>query len=148
MLVCIVGLVVWVATASRVPRMHAPPGLALVQAAVPPPRSHAVEEVEVLTAAHAPVWKPEASWVDRQDATTTQPTVVPAATPDPRVKARPARAVPTSNAKPRKDRRLTPVAVSTSGARAACDRYNPYGEALCTQGGYPYRTWSERHGRR
>ncbi|MEJ8855558.1 zinc ribbon domain-containing protein [Variovorax robiniae] len=135
LLVGVLALVVWASTSARVPHMRAPAGVPVAQAAVPPPRLHA-EEREVLTAAHLPVPKPESTWEEKA---TAQPIIEEAATPAPGMKARPARAVPVSNAKPRKDRRLTPVAMS--GARAACDRYNPYGEVLCTQGGYPYRTW-------
>ncbi len=146
LLVGVSALVVWAATSARVPHMQAPSVLPQVQAAVaPPPRMRTEEEREVLTAAHL-VPKPEATWDDKQGA--SQPIPLQALTPDQGVKSRPARVATTSGAKPRKEnRRLIPVVAATSGARAACDRYNPYGEVLCTQGGYPYRTWSGRYRR-
>jgi len=143
LLVGVMAVVVWAGTSARVPHMRATPSVPQLQAAIPSPRPRGVEEREVLTAAHLPVPKPEPAWESRQEESAAQPVPLQAA-PGPALKARPSRVVPVSSVKPRKDRRLTPVAMS--GASAACDRYNPYGEVLCTQGGYPYRT--SRNGRR
>jgi len=153
-MVGVLGVVVWGATSARVPHPGAAPVAATAQVAALSPRAQGTDPVEVLGAAHRPVPvpmpvpEPEALSPSSAREAPVPGSLDERSSMQPRgqgaaLKAKPERAASVAKAKPRKDRR-TPVVASMSGARAACDRYNPYGEVLCTQGGYPYATWSRR----
>ncbi|MEJ8822167.1 zinc ribbon domain-containing protein [Variovorax humicola] len=150
LLVSALGLVVWHATSVRVPQpLRAAARVPPAPSVVPPARLN--EEVEVLAAAHLREPSPPEEWTATTPDAVSIPVGGPPGREGPAIGARPGAGMPATAvnvAKARrehKDRKLVPVVAPMSGARAACDRYNPYGEVLCTQGGYPYRyaTWSK-----
>jgi hypothetical protein len=133
-LLLLLGLVAWYTTTVHAPKpqVAAQP---VAPAAVLPPEQP-VEEILVSAKAPAPAVVEEApAWV---------PPV--AVAPAPAAVRHAALAIPHAAARPlRKEHKQVQAAAPLMGAAAACDRYNPFGEVLCTHRGYPTVTYASRH---